>query len=196
MRSSKKGVKILEYFRNKVAPKGLLFLQEMHSSVETEKQWNDEFKGQLYFSLGKISSCGVLTGFYGNINVVIKKQLNDKNGRILILEVTIDDTEYLLINVSNANTEQHQPKTLQNLFILLENFDNFYNKNVILAADFNLFFNKNIECKEGRPILKKQSVSHITKLQEAFDLCDIRRIRNPKKIFPFQTKAFFRNYPT
>ena len=55
----------------------------MHSSVETETQWNDEFKGQLYFSHGKTNSCGVLTGFYGNINFVIKKQLNDKNGIIL-----------------------------------------------------------------------------------------------------------------
>ena len=132
----------------------------MHSLVETEKQWNDEFKGKLYFFQGKGNSCGVLTGFYGNINVVIKKQLNDKNGRILILEVTIDNAEYLLINIYNANTEQHQLQTLQNLSILLENFDNFYDKNVILAGEFNLSFNKKLECKGGRPILKKQSVSH------------------------------------
>ena len=45
----------------------------MHSSVEMEKQWSDDFQGQLYFSHGKTNSCGVLTGFYGNINVVIKK---------------------------------------------------------------------------------------------------------------------------
>ena len=50
MQSSKKRIKIFEYFRNKVAPKGILFLQETYSSVETEKQWNDEFKGQLSFS--------------------------------------------------------------------------------------------------------------------------------------------------
>ena len=74
---------ILEYFTNKIAVKGILLLQETHSFVETEKQWNDEFKGQLYFSHGKTNSCGVLTGFYGNINFVIKKQLNDKNGIIL-----------------------------------------------------------------------------------------------------------------
>ena len=97
MQSSRKHVKIFEYFRNKVAPKGILLLQETHCSVEMEKQWSDDFKGQLYFSHGKTNSCGVLTGFYGNINVVIKKQLNDKNGRILILEVTTDNTEYLLI---------------------------------------------------------------------------------------------------
>ena len=125
MQSSRKHVKIFEYFRNKVAPKGILLLQETHSSVEMEKQWSDDFQGQLYFSHGKTNSCGVLTGFYGNINVVIKKQLNDKNGRILILEVTIDDTEYLLINIYSANTEQHQLETLQNLSNLLENYDNF-----------------------------------------------------------------------
>ena len=38
LRSSKKRFKIFEYFRNKVAPKGILFLLETHSSVETEKQ--------------------------------------------------------------------------------------------------------------------------------------------------------------
>ena len=138
-----------------------MFLQETHSSVETEEQWNDEFKGQLYFFQGKTNSCVVLTGFYGNINFVIKKLLNDKNGRILILKVTIDDTEHLLINIYNANTEQHQLETLQSLSILLEDYDNFYDKNVTLAGDFNLFFNKKLECIGGRPIIKKQSGSHI-----------------------------------
>ena len=138
-----------------------------------QKQWNDKFKGQLYFPHGKISSCGVLTGFYGHINVVIKKQLNDKNGRIFILEVTIDNTWYLLINIYSANAEQHQLETPQNLSILLENCGNFYDKNMVLADGFNLFFNKKLKCKRGRPIIKNRSVSHIIKLQEAFDLCDI-----------------------
>ena len=88
---------------------------------------------KLYFSHGTTNSCGVLAGFYGNINVVIKKHFNDKNGRVLILEVTTDDTEYL--NIYNENTEKHQ------LSILLEYFDNLYNKNGILNGDFNLFFN-------------------------------------------------------
>ena len=109
----------------------------------------------------------------------------------MILEVTADDTEYLLINIYHANTEQHQLETLQNLSILLENFDNFYKKNVILARDFNFFFNKKLECKGGRPILKKQSVSHILKLQEAFDLFDIWRIGNPKKNLSLSDKSIF-----
>ena len=65
-------------------------------------------KGQINFYHGNTNSCGVLTGFYGNINVVIRKQSNNENGRILILEVTSDDTEYLLNNIYHANAEQHQ----------------------------------------------------------------------------------------
>ena len=123
LQSSKKRVKMFEYFKNKIVHRDILFLQEKHSSIDTEKQWNDEFKGQLYFSHGKTISCSVLIAFYANINAVVKNQFNDDNGRILILEMTIDDTEYLLANVYNANTEQKQLKTLQNVSVMLENFD-------------------------------------------------------------------------
>ena len=79
-----------------------------------QKQWNNEFKGQLYVSYGKTNSFGVLNVFYGNINLVIRKKLNDENGRILILEVTIDDNEYLLIKIliQNVNKKQYQLETL------------------------------------------------------------------------------------
>ena len=74
-----------------------------------------EFKGQLDFYHGKTNSCGVLIAFYGNVNVVVKNQFNDDNGRILILEVRIDDTEYLLVTIYNANTEKELLKALINL---------------------------------------------------------------------------------
>ena len=69
----------------------------------------------------------------------MKKQLNGDNGRLLILEVTIGDAEYRLANIYNANTEQFQLKTLQNLSTWVESFDNFYNKNEILAGDLISF---------------------------------------------------------
>ena len=72
----------------------------------------------------------VFSQLFGNMNVVVKNKMNDENGRILILEVMIDDIEYLLVNIYNANTEQEQPKTLKNLSDMLENFE--------IAGDFNL----------------------------------------------------------
>ena len=86
---------------------------------------------------------------HGNVNVVVKNQFNDDNGRILILEVTINDTEYLLVNIYNGNTEQEQLKTLQNVSVMLENFDSFCGNNMIIVCDFNLFPSKKLECKSG-----------------------------------------------
>ena len=52
-----------------------------------------------FFSNGKANSCDALVGFYGNINYSVKKKLGDNSGRILVLGVAIDATEYFLINL-------------------------------------------------------------------------------------------------
>ena len=44
---------------------------------------------------------------------------------------------------------------------MLENVDSFCSNNVIIAGDFNFFFSKKLECKDGDPFLKRQSVSHM-----------------------------------
>ena len=56
---------------------------------------------------------------------------------------------------------------------MLENFDIFCSNYVIIAGDFNIFFSKKLECKGGDPYYKKDSVSHIIKIIETFDFCDI-----------------------
>ena len=58
-----KQIKIFKYLKNYVTSNGFFFLQETHSLVKDEKIWNDEFEEQLFFSLGKINSCGVAIGF-------------------------------------------------------------------------------------------------------------------------------------
>ena len=100
-------------------------------------------------------------------------------------------TEYVLVNVYNANAEQEQFRTLLNLSVMLENLDSFCSSNMIIAGDFNLVFSKKLERKGGDPYLKKHSVSHIIKILETFDLCDIWRTRNLKtKSFFFRQKHF------
>ena len=116
LQSSKKRLKLFQYFKNKISPKGILFLQETHSSKVMEKIWSDEFNGDLFFP--QTNSCGVLVGFYGNINYSVKKKLSDNSGRILVLDVTIDGTEHLLINLYNGNTEPEQLNILESQKIL------------------------------------------------------------------------------
>ena len=54
------------------------------------------------------SSCGVLIAYFGTGTFTVKKQQTDKEGRILILDVSINDSEYILINLYNANTDANR----------------------------------------------------------------------------------------
>ena len=105
LQSTKKRLKLFNFLKNKIGPKVILFLKETYFSVETEK-WIDDFKDKIYYSHGKTNSCGVLIGIYGNLNICVKNNVHDNGGRVLILEATINGSDYLLINFYNANTER------------------------------------------------------------------------------------------
>ena len=168
-----------------------MFLQETHSSKVTEKIWTDEFNGDLFFSHGKTNSCGVLVGFYGNINYFVKKKLSDNSGRILALDVTINGTEYLLINLYNGNTESEQLNILESPSNILKDFQDLSGKNIIFAGDLNVYFYQKLESAGRNPILKKLAVIKLIELKESLNLCDIWQTRNPKsKAFTFPQRHF------
>ena len=168
-----------------------MFLQVTHPSKVTEKIWSDKFNGNLFFPHGKTNSCGVLVGICGDINYSVKKKLSDSSGRILVLDVTINGTDYLLINLYKRSTETEQSNILESLSKISKDFQDITEKNIIFAGDFNLFFDQKLESAGGNPILKKLAVSKLIELKESLNLCDIWRIRNPKsKAFTFRQRHF------
>ena len=54
---------MFEYFMEKIANNGILFLQETHFSHDTVINWRDDFKGELFFSHETTNSCGVMIGY-------------------------------------------------------------------------------------------------------------------------------------
>ena len=79
--------------------------------------------------------------------------------------------------------QKEQLEVQSNLFALLKTFDIDPNKHIIIAGDFNLFFNRKLDAAGGNPTL---SLAKFIKFKEAYDLCDIWRIRNTKvKQFTF-----------
>ena len=123
IQSMKKRLKLIEYFKSKITTHGILFLQETHSSSDDEQKWRDNFGGNTFFSHGKRNSCGVLISYIGTHNFIVNNQKTDNDGRILILDVTINDVNFVLINLYNANTETEQVSVLNNLSSLLEKSD-------------------------------------------------------------------------
>ena len=176
------------YFKDKIGSYVVLFLQETHSDSKVEQNWKNDFKGPIYFSHGMSNSCSVLIAYFGKERLPLKKQ-TDKEGRILIVHVSINDSEYILINLYNSDTENEQINALSSLSKLLEDFDISLTKQLVMAGDFNLFFNSKLEAQGGNLTLKKKSLAKLIEFKETYDLCDIWRVRNTKsKRFTFTQK--------
>ena len=112
------------------------------------------------------------------IEVINKKC--DYYGRILLLEINIDDRIFVLINIYNTNNELDQVKTFTDLSEILERVDNIQNKNIIFVGDFNIIFDSFLDAQGGNPILKKHAVAKTIQIKQRLNLVDIWRIRNPK----------------
>ena len=66
----------------------------------------EDLKIHVFFLNGKTNSCGVLTAYFGEETFTVKKQETDEEGRILTLDISANDSEYILINLYNANTKK------------------------------------------------------------------------------------------
>ena len=108
IQNKSKRVSVVEYFKNISGNNGILFLQETHSKFNDKDIWKNDFNLPVFYSHGTCQSCGVLIAYFGNLNFLVNKQVGDKNGRILILDVNIDQIRYVLVNIHNANTAVEQ----------------------------------------------------------------------------------------
>ena len=70
--------------------------------------------------------------------------------RILILNVTINAKNFVLINLYNPNTENEQNKVLNTFLTMMKTNDINENTNFLLAGNFNIYFNTNLECCGGK----------------------------------------------
>ena len=176
IQNSVKRIKLFEYLKSYVTGNGFIFLQETHSCIKDEIKLRDEFNGELFFSHGKTNSYGVAISFYRSKTMEQTNKISDKSGRILLVEETIDDTVFVLINIYNANTESEQLETLSDLVSIKGKVKDIQSKNIVLGGDFIVIFDISLESLGGNPCLKKKSIEKLIQIKEKFDLCDIWRI--------------------
>ena len=100
-------------------------MQETHLSLADKKKRLGKLKGPILFSHGKTNFCGVATGYIRNNKVDILDRKIDKNGRISILDVMVDETNFVLVNIYNPNTEAEQVTTVLDLGKISETIKDF-----------------------------------------------------------------------
>ena len=110
----------------------------------------------MFFSHGKTNSCGVAIGYLGNDKLdVLDKKINYFKCQyfkniILILDVKVEEANFVLVSFYNPNTEIEQVATLLDLVKLLETIKNVYDKNIVLAGHFSFFFDTSLDLFEAK----------------------------------------------
>ena len=105
IQSSKKCFKQFEYFKSKLKPIGLSYKKRIRPLI-ARNNWKYEFGGDLHFAHDSFNSSGVLIAFYGPQVITVKKKLSNNKAQVLVLDARIDDFDFLIINIDNANTEK------------------------------------------------------------------------------------------
>ena len=83
-------------------------------------------------------------------------QINDVNGRILILDVKVGDEIFVLANIYNPNNEAEQLLTLSEFCNFFNKIDDIKNKKIILRGDLNAYFDSKLDASGGKPTIKSK----------------------------------------
>ena len=118
---------------------------------KTDSTANDEIERKMVLKV-TTNSCGILICFIGSKKLFIRSKLSVNDGRILILDVDIDDKDLILINLYHPNTKVEQLKTLSKLTEILTKLHLTKNNTIICAVDFNLIFNIKLESCRRNPV--------------------------------------------
>jgi len=87
---------------------GIIYLQETYSYKTIENVWSAEWGGDIFYSHGSKHSRGVMILIRPTLKVDNTSISGDKNGRVLIVNLTIQDEEFCLANIYAPNDQSLQ----------------------------------------------------------------------------------------
>ena len=167
----------------------ICFLQETYSTSEVENIWKKQWKGDMFFSHGTGHSKGVLILVRDHLDFKLQSVKVDSQGRYILLEATIQDSPFLLLNIYAPNKCSEQCDFFKTISEVLKSSFTISDYSVIVGGDFNVIFDQELDGSGG---LKKtkDSVKVLEDICLEHDLLDIWRVRHPKeKRFAWRQKT-------
>lgn len=151
----------------------IILLQETHCTDKDIKIWTSQWGGSLYYSNGNNMARGVITLVRKNVSHKINKQLSDQDGRMLILDIEINNESLVLINVYAPNDDK--PEFFTEVMRMAETCNS---TEYILSGNLNVALNAQLD-RTNSSLNKTKMVDAINRIMEHYDLCDVWRLRNP-----------------
>ncbi len=163
---------VFNFLRGKNAD--FFLLQETHCTNSIEKIWETEWGGKAFFSNGTSNSTGVCILIKKDLDFKLHGMKRDNEGRILCLDIEIDDCRFSLCNLYAPNLDS--PDFFENCLNLVDEFDNI---SKIIAGDFNLVLDLDLDKKGGAPVTHFNARDTLKSYMENNDIIDIWRLQHP-----------------
>ena len=154
----------------------VICIQETHCQIEYEELWKNQVGFEIIFSNGTSSSRGVATCIKKSSDIKIVKISKDQQGRILIVDVDLQNVVFTIVNLYAPNEDD--PDFFLELFALLQNHKN---EEIVMTGDFNLVMQTEIDASNPN---RRNNVKALAVLQHFMDemmLTDCWRMLNPDK---------------
>ena len=154
--------------------KDVVLLQETHSVEEHESNWKKEWKGDIYFSHGSSKSCGVAILIPAGLEIEVNEIKTDKEGRILILNMTLQSGRVIVGNVYFP-TRDHPNEQLQTFTKLraLLNEINQSNSSLVIGGDFNICPDPEVDKIGSINVAKSKVNRELELLKDDLNLIDV-----------------------
>ena len=166
----------------------VIFLQESYCSKDLAPVWENEWGGKAFFSHGTNHSKGVITLINPSLNFKVEKVIPDKQGRFIILKLSLEENVIVLVNIYAPNDVAQQVAFFKSLNQQLEEFAQ---DTIVIGGDFNCALTSN-DKRGGKPVSKKSAViQEINTLCDLYNLSDIwRNLNKEKQCYTWRTKSF------
>ena len=152
------------------------FLQDTHFTPNEENQIQTLWGYKAYFNSYASNSRGVAILFNNNCEIEIHNQYKDDSGNFLILDVTIDSLQFLLINIYGPNTDV--PEFYSQLLEQIEGAYSF--QYIIIGGDFNLVLDQDLDTMNYKKENNTKSRQQVLNIMDILNLIDVFRENNPK----------------
>lgn len=153
-------------------------IQESHSTQQEAKIWQTEWGGSAYFCHGSSNSKGVLILMKRDLEFQLIRQIEDREGRVLLLELNIKEISFVLgsLYAPTADAPEEQNRFMD---FLEDSLTQISPVNIILGGDLVALDpaqdRQNSTCS---PLYGHVMRQHVLSLMEEADLTDVWRYRN------------------
>ena len=156
----------------------IVLLQETYTTVVSEREWNKEWSGPVFYSHGSSNSRGCAILISPNVDFKTKSVIADREGRYIILQCYINNEILNIINVYAPNNELDQVSFLENLDNAISNLSS--SDDLIIGGDWNVIRDVKLDKSGGNDsVTKPRTVAKLDQLMYSFNLCDVWRIKHP-----------------